>query len=57
LAKRGRPKKNIPFRDKGTPENQLRRLSLVGGGNPTLSSTPFDIMYARGIVNPEQYNA
>ena len=57
MAKRGRPKKDKPLRDKGTPEQQIKRLALVGGGDPTLSSTPFDIMFARGIVNPEQYNA
>ena len=57
MAKRGRPKKDRPLPDKGTPENQIKRLALVGGGDPTLSSTPFDIMFARGIVNPEQYNA
>jgi len=29
LAKRGRPKKDRPLRDKGTPEQQIRRLTLV----------------------------
>ena len=57
MAKRGRPKKNIPLRDKGTPEQQIRRLTLVNGGDPTLSTTPLDIMYARQIIEPEQYNA
>ena len=57
MAKRGRPKKNIPLRDKGTPEQQIRRLTLVNGGDPILSPTPLDIMYARQIIEPAQYNA
>ena len=57
MAKRGRPKKDKPIRDKGTPEQQIRRLTLVNGGDPTLSTTPLDIMYARQIIEPVQYNA
>ena len=57
MARRGRPKKNRPLRDKGTPEQQIRRLTLVNGGDPTLSTTPLDIMYARQIIEPVQYNA
>ena len=57
MAKRGRPKKDRPLRDKGTPEQQIRRLILVNGGDPTLSTTPLDIMHARQIIEPEQYNA
>ena len=57
MAKRGRPKKNKPLRDKGTPEQQIRRLTLVNGGDPTLSTTPLDIMYARQIIESNQYNA
>ena len=55
--KRGRPRIDRPLRDKGTPEQQIRRLTLVNGGDPTLSTTPLDIMYARQIIEPEQYNA
>ena len=57
MAKRGRPKKDKPLRDKGTPEQQIKRLALVNGGDPTLSTTPLDIMFARRIIEPDQYNA
>ena len=30
---------------------------MVNGGDPTLSTTPLDIMYARQIIEPVQYNA
>jgi len=55
--KRGRPRKNLPLRDKGTPELMVKRLRLVQGGDPTLSTTPIDICYARKIISAEQYNA
>ena len=55
--KRGRPRIDRPLRDKGTPEQQIRRLALVGGGDPTMSSTPIDVMYTRKIINPNQYHA
>lgn len=55
--KRGRPRKNLPLRDKGTPELMVKRLQLVQGGDPTLSTTPIDICYARKIISAEQYNA
>ena len=29
---------------------------MVNGGDPTLSTTPLDIMYARQIIEPVQYN-
>ena len=57
MAKRGRPKKDKPLRDKGTPEQQIKRLALVNGGDPTLSTTPLDIMFSRRIIEPDQYNA
>ena len=51
--KRGRPRKNLPLRDKGTPELMVKRLRLVQGGDPTLSTTPIDICYARKIISAE----
>ena len=55
--RRGRPKKNLPLRDKGTPELIIKRMQLVQGGDPSLSTTPIDICYARKIISAEQYNA
>ena len=55
--KRGRPKKNAPLRDKGTPELQIKRIMLVNGGNPSMSTTPIDIMFERSMINQDEYNA
>ena len=49
--KRGRPRKNLPLRDKGTPELMVKRLQLVQGGDPTLSTTPIDICIGVYLVN------
>ena len=57
MAKRGRPKKNKPERDKGTPELQFKRLQLVRGGNPNMSTSPLDILCERKIIGLDQYNA
>ena len=40
--RRGRPKKNLPLRDKGTPELIIKRMQLVQGGDTSLSTTPLD---------------
>ena len=53
----GRPKKNAPLRDKGTPELQIKRIMLVNGGNPSMSTTPIDIMFERSMINQDEYNA
>ena len=55
--KRGRPKKDAPLRDKGTPEAQIKRIMLVNGGNPAMSTTPIDIMFERTMINRDEYNA
>ena len=55
--KRGRPKKNAPLRDKGTPELQIKRIMLVNGGNPSMSTTPIDIMFERSMINQDEYNS
>ena len=55
--KRGRPRKNAPLRDKGTPESQIKRIMLVNGGNPAMSTTPIDIMFERTMINRDEYNA
>jgi len=55
--KRGRPKKNAPLRDKGTPELQIKRIMIVNGGNPHMSTTPIDIMFERSMINQNEYNS
>tara|TARA_X000001388_G_scaffold77322_1_gene77606 strand:+ start:41 stop:562 length:522 start_codon:yes stop_codon:yes gene_type:complete len=55
--RRGRPRKDRPLRDKGTPELQIKRITLVQGGNPQMSTTPLDIMFERQIITPDQYNS
>tara|TARA_R110000824_G_scaffold172022_1_gene349748 strand:+ start:482 stop:1009 length:528 start_codon:yes stop_codon:yes gene_type:complete len=55
--KRGRPRKDAPLRDKGTPESQIKRIMLVNGGNPQMSTIPIDIMFERSIINKDEYNA
>jgi len=55
--KRGRPRKDAPLRDKGTPESQIKRIMLVNGGNPQMSTTPIDIMFERSMINKDEYNA
>ena len=55
--KRGRPRKDAPLRDKGTPEAQIKRIMLVNGGNPAMSTTPIDIMFERTMINRDEYNA
>ena len=56
-SKRGRPKVDSPLRDKGTPELQFKRIELVRGGNPNMSSSPIDILCERKIIELDQYNA
>lgn len=53
----GRPKKNAPLRDKGTPELQIKRIMIVNGGNPHMSTTPIDIMFERSMINQNEYNS
>ena len=50
-GKRGRPKKELFLRDKGTPESQVRRLIIVKGGNPDKASDPLDALEERGIIS------
>tara|TARA_R110001592_G_scaffold326070_1_gene606791 strand:+ start:131 stop:691 length:561 start_codon:yes stop_codon:yes gene_type:complete len=53
----GRPQKNAPLRDKGTPELQIKRIMIVNGGNPHMSTTPIDIMFERSMINQNEYNS
>jgi hypothetical protein len=44
-------------RDGPTPELEMKRLAAVRGGDPTMSTTPLDIMRERRQVTQDQYNA
>tara|TARA_R110000803_G_scaffold14590_2_gene40493 strand:- start:270 stop:794 length:525 start_codon:yes stop_codon:yes gene_type:complete len=54
---RGRPKQYPVILDRGTPEQQLKRITLVNGGNPNMSTNPIDIMYERNMINEEHHKA
>jgi len=43
--------------DRGTPEQQLRRAVLAGGGDPRLTEYPLGLLLAREFINDEQHNA
>lgn len=49
----GQPRRE---KDSGTPELQQRR-EWYGNGDPTLTSYPLGVMYANGIIGPEQQRA
>mgnify|MGYP003147487384 CR=1 FL=1 len=57
MAKRGRPRKKPEYRDKGTPELQMRRMVIVNGGNTDKASDPLDAMEERGIITNEMAKA
>lgn len=44
-------------KDNGTQELQQRRQWYAGNGDPTLTSYPLGVMYANGIIGPEQHMA
>ena len=54
---RGRPKQYPIVLDKGTPEQQLKRLSLVNGGNPNMSTIPLDILLERQMIHEDHHRA
>jgi hypothetical protein len=55
--KRGRPRLDRPATDGGTPEQQARRASLAGGGDPALTEYPLGLMLARGLITREMHEA
>ena len=57
MAKRGRPRKEPVLRDKGTPESQIRRMTIVNGGNPDKASDPLDALEERGIISSHMAKA
>jgi len=54
---RGRPRQYPIVLDKGTPEQQLKRLSLVDGGNPNMSTIPLDILLERQMIHEDHHRA
>jgi len=56
-AQRGRPKIERPELDKGTPEQQARRLRLSAGADPALTEYPLGMLLARHLISGEQHEA
>jgi hypothetical protein len=55
LGRRGRPKGERPAIDKGTPEQQARRLRLAAGADPVLTEYPLGMLLARHLITGEQH--
>ena len=43
--------------DRGTPEQQLRRAVLAGGGDPRFTEYPLGLLLVRRQITDEQHNA
>ena len=55
---RGRPRKVVETGpDRGTQEQQMRRIMLVGDSDSALAEYPLGVMLARKIITQEQHNA
>lgn len=55
-SKRGRPPTNRPRIDLGTPE-QIHKRAMLSPTDPTLSTTPLDVLKARNIISDEAHTA
>lgn len=53
MAKRGRPRKNQPDLDLGTPELVAKRRALAGGADHAYAEHPLGILYARGYLSDD----
>jgi len=53
----GRPNRDRPVIDRGTPELQAYRERLAAGGDPALTEYPLGLLLARGLVSREQHEA
>lgn len=53
MAKRGRPRKNRPDIDYGTPELRAKRLALVGKADTAFAEHPLGILFARGYLSAD----
>lgn len=56
MAKRGRPRLDRPKNDTGTPELIHKRM-MASPIDPTLSTTPLDVLKARNIISDEAHGA
>ena len=56
-GKRGSPRKEPVYRDKGTPELQIKRMFIVKGGDPVNASDPLDACQDRGIITSDMAKA
>ena len=56
-GRRGRPNRDRPDIDRGTPELQAHRERLAAGGDPALTEYPLGLLLARGLVSREQHEA
>ena len=56
-GRRGRPNRDRPDIDRGTPELRAHRERLAAGGDPALSEYPLGLLLARGLVSREQHEA
>ena len=54
--RRGRPKSDRPKFDVGTPEQIMKRATL-SPTDPTMSSTPLDVLKVRHIISDEAHTA
>jgi hypothetical protein len=68
MARGGRPRKPGPRQsngrlvhrsadDKGTPELRMKRARLVGDPDGKLAASPLGVLYARGLVQADEYHA
>ena len=56
-GRRGRPNRDRPVIDRGTPELRAHRERLAAGGDPALSEYPLGLLLGRGLVSREQHEA
>lgn len=54
--KRGRPRSDRPRYDLGTPE-QIHKRAMLSPTDPTLSTTPLDVLKSRKIISDEAHTA
>src|SRR5215470_11916653 len=56
-GRRGRPNRDRPVIDRGTPELRAHRERLAAGGDPALTEYPLGLLLTRGLVSREQHEA
>jgi len=56
-GRRGRPRRAEAAVDKGTPEQQARRIRLAAGGDPAMTEYPLGLLLGRQLITGEQHEA